>query len=149
MAREVAAADDTMKEVDEATEDYIPIANMASRVYFVLESLPAIHFLYRFALPQFMHVLFQVIQKNEKLAAIPKANHDGRRKCLVQEFFEAIYQQTSTSLLAAHHPLFALRLVQIRKGNDEKFERLFSHLLRPASIIEARLHGQLLGGKIS
>lgn len=52
-------------------------------------------------------------------------------------------------MLAAHHPLFALRLVQIRKSNDEKFERLFNHLLRSASIIESRLHGQLLEGKIS
>ena len=51
MAKEVAAADDTMKEVDAATEDYIPIANMASRCYFALDSLPTIHFLYRFALP--------------------------------------------------------------------------------------------------
>lgn len=141
VAKEVAAADDTMKEVDAVTEDYLPIANMASRVYFALDSLPSIHFLYRFALPQFMHVLFQVIQKNEKLQAIPKSNHDARRKCLIQEFFDSIYQQTSTSLLAAHHPLFALRLVQIRKSNDEKFERLFNHLLRSASIIESRLHG--------
>jgi len=81
-----------MKEVDEVTEDYLPIANMASRIYFALDSLPTIHFLYRFALPQFMHILYNVIQKNEKLQSIPKTNHDARRKCLTQELFDAIYE---------------------------------------------------------
>lgn len=111
VAKEVAQADDTMKEVDEVSEEYLPIANMASRIFFALDSLPTIHYLYQFSLQQFMHILFSVIQKSEKLNSIPKGNHDARRKCLIQELFDEIYDSSSRGLLAAHQPLFALRLV--------------------------------------
>lgn len=50
VAKEVAAADDTMKEVEAVTEEYVPIANMTSRMFFALDSLPQIHFLYQFSL---------------------------------------------------------------------------------------------------
>lgn len=129
VAKEVAQADDTMKEVDAVTEDYLPIANMASRIFFALDSLPNIHFLYQFSLTQFMHILFAVI-KSEKLNSIPKTNHDARRKCLIQQLFDEIYDSNSRGLLAEHQPLFALRLVQIRKNDDERFDRLFQLLLR-------------------
>lgn len=66
VAKEVAQADDTMQEVEAVTEDYVPIANMTSRIFFALDSLPTIHFLYQFSLTQFMHTLFSVI-KSDKL----------------------------------------------------------------------------------
>jgi hypothetical protein len=57
-----------------------------------------------------MHILYSVIQKSEKLNSIPKGNHDARRKCLIQELFDEVYDSSSRGLLARHQPLFALRL---------------------------------------
>jgi dynein heavy chain 1 len=59
--KEVEAADDTMKEVEAVTEEYQPISSMSSRIFFALDSLPTIHFLYQFSLQQFMHILYKVI----------------------------------------------------------------------------------------
>jgi dynein heavy chain 1 len=39
-----------MKEVEKVAEEYEPIANMASRIFFSLDSLSTIHFLYQFSL---------------------------------------------------------------------------------------------------
>jgi len=149
VAKEVARADETMEEVDAVTEDYVPLANMASRIYFALDSLPTIHFLYQFSLQQFMHILFAVIQKSERLNGIPKTNHEARRLCLTEELFDKIYDFGARGLLGDHQPLFAMRLAQIRKHDDEKFERLFAHLMRSSSILEPKLYPQLLAGKLS
>ena len=46
IANEVEKADETMMEVEKVTQEYIPIANMASRIFFSLDSLSTIHFLY-------------------------------------------------------------------------------------------------------
>ena len=51
-----------MKEVEEVTEEYIPLANMASRLYFSLDSMSSIHFLYQYSLQYFMEILFSVIE---------------------------------------------------------------------------------------
>jgi hypothetical protein len=35
-----------MEEVEKVTEEYLPIAKMASKIFFSLDSLTAVHFLY-------------------------------------------------------------------------------------------------------
>jgi len=78
IAKEVAQADETMKEVEIVTEEYLPLANMASRLFFTLEGMSSIHFLYQYSLQYFMDILFSVIQKSETLNQIPKTNHEAR-----------------------------------------------------------------------
>jgi len=100
-----------MQEVDQVTEEYVPIANMASRIFFSLDSMSDIHFLYQFSLQYFMDILFNVIQKSEKLKKVPQTNHEMRRQVLIQEFFDSTYDNVSKGLFAEHQTLFALRLV--------------------------------------
>jgi len=50
-----------MKEVEIVTEEYVPLANMASRLFFTLDSMSSIHFLYQYSLQYFMDILFSVI----------------------------------------------------------------------------------------
>mmetsp|Transcript_20729 Transcript_20729/g.31820 ORF Transcript_20729/g.31820 Transcript_20729/m.31820 type:complete len:163 (+) Transcript_20729:10894-11382(+) len=61
IAKEVEQADETMHEVEKVTEEYEPLANMSSRIFFSLDSLSSVHFLYQFSLQYFMEILFNVI----------------------------------------------------------------------------------------
>lgn len=45
--------------------------------------------------------------------------------------------------------LFALRLVQIRRGGDNDFEKLFDKLLRGSTLLNTSLSENLLEGKLS
>jgi len=145
----VAQADETMKEVEEVTEVYVPLANMASRMFFSLDSMSSIHFLYQYSLQYFMEILFSVIERNEKLSQVPRTNHEARLQVLMAEFFNRTCENVSRGLLQEHKVLFALRLVQIRKHGDEKFARLFKVLLRSTSILETRLPTGLLDGRLT
>lgn len=138
-----------MKEVEEVTEEYIPLANMASRLYFSLDSMSSIHFLYQYSLQYFMEILFSVIEKSEKLDQIPRTNHQARLQFIVHEFLNRTYDNVSRGLLQEHQTLFALRLVQIRKHGDEQFGRLCSLLLRSTAALETRLSPSLLDGRLT
>ena len=46
IAAEVEKSDDTMKEIEIVSNEYLPLANMVSRIYFTLDSMSAISFLY-------------------------------------------------------------------------------------------------------
>jgi len=72
VAEEVSKADETMKEVEDVQQEYVPLANMASRIFFSLGSMSSVHFLYQYSLQYFMDILFSVIQKSEKLKSIPR-----------------------------------------------------------------------------
>lgn len=149
IATEVAQADETMKEVEEVTEEYLPLANMASRIFFSLDSMSSIHFLYQFSLQYFMDILFSVIEKSEKLRQVPRTNHEARLQVLMQEFFNRTFENASRGLLQEHQTLFALRLVQIRRHGDERFGRLFSLLLRSVTVAAPRLSPGLLDGRLT
>jgi dynein heavy chain 1 len=56
-----------MNEVEEVTAEYAPLASMASRIFFSLDSLSSIHFLYQYSLQQFMEIIFNVLKNSEKL----------------------------------------------------------------------------------
>lgn len=72
ISEEVEKADETMKQIQEVTEEYLPLAMMSSKIFFSLDSMSQIHYLYQYSLQYFMEILYSVLQKSEKLAKIPK-----------------------------------------------------------------------------
>jgi dynein heavy chain 1 len=119
VAKEVEQAEAKMAEVESVTDEYVPLAKMASKVFFSLDSLSGVHFLYQYSLQQFMDVLFGVIKKSERLQQVPKTNYEARRSCLISEFFDKTCEYASRGLQGQHQILFALRLLQIRCQGDE------------------------------
>lgn len=71
---------------------------MSSKIFFSLDSMSQIHYLYQYSLQYFMEILFSVIQKSEKLAQVPKSNFEKRREVLTQEFFDKTYENVSKGL---------------------------------------------------
>lgn len=55
---------------------------MSSKIFFSLDSMSEIHYLYQYSLQYFMEILYSVIQKSEKLAKVPKTNFEARREVL-------------------------------------------------------------------
>ena len=92
IAAEVEKTEDTMKEIEAVSNLYVPLANMSSRIYFTLDSMSTISFLYQYSLQHFMEYIFTV-QNSEELAKIPKANPDHRLKVIIRELFTYVYEK--------------------------------------------------------
>lgn len=50
IAAEVEKTDDTMKEIEIVSNQYLPLSNMTSRIFFTLDSMSGINFLYQSSL---------------------------------------------------------------------------------------------------
>jgi dynein heavy chain 1 len=57
VVNEMAKTEETMHEVEVTSNHYMPLAVASSRVYFAMESLSHVHYLYHFSLQFFMSVI--------------------------------------------------------------------------------------------
>ena len=57
----VAKTDETLEEIKEVSNEYIPLAMMTTRIFFSLESMGMIHYLYQYSLQHFMEAVFDVL----------------------------------------------------------------------------------------
>ena len=76
-----------MFEVESVTKTYVPLAATTSKIFFALQSLANIHFLYQFSLSFFMETIYNVLNKNEILSKIPKNDLQKRRTTIFNEIF--------------------------------------------------------------
>ena len=138
-----------MKEIEIVSNQYMPLSNMTSRIFFTLDSMSGISFLYQYSLQHFMEYIFTVLRSNEELSKLPKNNPEARLRVITKELFAYLYLKVSQGLQLEHQPLFALRLAQIRLGGDPQFDQVFELMLKAPPMLETRLPDSFLGGKLT
>ncbi len=149
ISKEVSKTDDIMNELEITSNEYLPIANMSSRIFFCLECLDNIHYLYKFSLNFFMDVLQSIIKSN-RLNAINKTSYTERQDFIIKELFYEIYQRVGFGLLNKDNLIFAMRLSQIRLGDKFKNEiRLVLTATSSLIVNPENVSTSLLGGKIT
>jgi dynein heavy chain 1 len=123
-------ADKIMEEIRVISELYKPISQASSHIYFTLEQMSQVHFLYQFSLNYFLEVFYAVLNNNSNLEGIK--DEKERLAILVRDLYSQVYRRVSRSLLYDHRLSFALRLAQIRlKGaQSELKQETFDFLVR-------------------
>ena len=149
ISEEVSKSEDIMRELESTMNEYAPLANKASRIFFALDSLEVIHYLYRYSLSFFMDILNYVITSKE-MQDIPKNMYANRQIKIIQILFKEIYHRVGYSLLNKDKALLAMRLAQINLGDKFKNEinlllKINSNIMNDASDIS----NDILGGKLT
>ena len=149
ISEEVSKSEDIMKELESNMNEYAPLANKASRIFFALDSLEVIHYLYRYSLSFFMDILNYVIISKE-VQEVPKNQYAIRQAKIIQILFKEIYHRVGYSLLNKDKALLAMRLAQINLGDKFKNEinlllKINSNIMNDASDISS----DILGGKLT
>ena len=149
ISEEVSKSEDIMKELESTMNEYAPLANKASRIFFALDSLEVIHYLYRYSLSFFMDILNYVIISKE-VQEVPKNQYAIRQAKIIQILFKEIYHRVGYSLLNKDKALLAMRLAQINLGDKFKNEinlllKINSNIMNDASDISS----DILGGKLT
>lgn len=119
-----------MEEINRISALYNPIAIFCSRIYFSMEQLDQLHFLYRFSLKFFLDIFHNLLHNNVHLQNIKEP--EERLTILINDLFKTIYRRVIRGLLHEDHITFALKLAQIKlKGSiDELDENEFEFLLK-------------------
>jgi dynein heavy chain 1, cytosolic len=126
ITRKVEETDIIMREVEQVTSEYLPIAQACSSVFFILEQLNLINHFYQFSLQFFLEVFDYVLHHNPNLKQV--ADPNKRKEILFTGLFLITYKHTSRTLLHRDHVLLALLLAQVKlrgvEGISEEFEFL-------------------------
>ena len=123
ITRKVEETDIVMKEVEQVTTEYLPIAQACSSVFFVLEQLNLVNHFYQFSLQFFLDIFDYVLHHNPNLKNI--ADHHQRREILLNDLFLVTYRRTSRALLHRDHLMLAVLLSQVKlRGLEEVNDEL-------------------------
>ncbi len=126
--QKVAEAESVMEEINRVSDLYRTMGTACSRIYFALEQLDHVHFLYRFSLKFFLDIFHGILYNNPNMASVK--DPVARLEILTSDLFKTVYRRVARGLLHEDHITFALRLAQIRlqgKENEldpEEFEFL-------------------------
>ena len=129
------------------TNGYKFIAEAASKIFFALESMSSLHYLYEYSLNFFMDTVLKLLDSDEKLIKVSKNDYEARKDAIYKLLFEKIFARVSNSLLSRDLIIFSLKLVQIKLTREAN--SLFSLLIKPASIINTKLSKNMLKGMLS
>ena len=76
-----------MQEVETVTNCYKPIAEAASKVYFALESMSSLHYLYEYSLNFFMDTILKLLDSDDRLKKIDKRDYEKRKDSIYNSIF--------------------------------------------------------------
>ena len=123
ITRKVEETDVVMKEVEQVTTEYLPIAQACSAVFFILEQLNLVNHFYQFSLRFFLDIFDYVLHHNPNLQNV--SDYHQRREILLKDLFLTVYKRTSRALLHRDHVMLAVLLAQVKlRGVEEISEDL-------------------------
>ncbi|XP_015784706.1 dynein heavy chain, cytoplasmic isoform X1 [Tetranychus urticae] len=129
--RKVEETDKVMAEVDAVSQQYMPLSHACSSIYFTLEGLNHVHFLYQYSLQFFLDIYSDVLLRNQHLEGINEPNE--RLSIVTKDLFENVYRRVTRGMLHDDWIVFALLLCKIHLRGfsaEPNFENEFDHFLR-------------------
>lgn len=123
ITRKVEETDIVMKEVEQVTAEYLPIAQACSSVFFILEQLNLVNHFYQFSLRFFLDIFDYALHHNPHLQGI--SDYGARREILLKDLFLVTYRRTSRALFYRDHVMLAVLLAQTKlRGLEDINEEL-------------------------
>lgn len=135
VGKKVEETDVIMAEVDAVSQQYVPLALACSNIYFTLEAMNQIYFLYQYSLQFFLDIFTSTLYQNKRLESLKDYNQ--RLSAIMTELFQITYNRVARGMLNQDHITFAMLLARISlKGNKSEptYEMEFQHFLRSQDI---------------
>ena len=139
VARKAAETDVVMAEVEAVSQLYTPLSSACSSIYFTLEQLNQIHFLYQYSLQFFLDIFNAVLTGNQRLSGV--TDYSQRLSTITSDIFQTAYNRVSRGMLHEDRITYALLLTRIfLKGlaSEPSYELELEHLLRGGDVMARR-----------
>ena len=140
ITRKVEETDVTMKEVEQVTAEYLPLAQACSAIFFILEQLNLVGHFYQFSLRFFLDIFDFVLLQNPNLKGV--TDYQQRRDILLSDLILTVYNRTSRALFHRDHVVLAVLLAQVKlRGNEDVSDELEALLETGGVHISATVDG--------
>lgn len=125
ISKKVEETDIVIREIDTVSQQYMPLAQACSSIYFTLENMHQMHFLYQYSLQFFLDMFNSVLYGN-KLTTVK--DHGQRLDIITKDLFKVCSDRVIRGMLHVDRLPFAILLSRIfSKGI---FENAFQMFLR-------------------
>ena len=124
----IRKSEEAVQIIAESSRVYRPLSEACSQLYFVVEMLHRVSFLYRYNLQFFLDILHDVLQQPLDPMFTPRQ----RMNALLLSFYRTVYARISHGLTHLDARIFALRMCQlfVRGSPDEPEPEEYQLLLR-------------------
>lgn len=136
VTRKVEETDIVMQEVETVSQQYLPLSTACSSIYFTMESLKQVHFLYQYSLQFFLDIYHNVLYENPNLKGA--TDHTQRLSIITKDLFQVAFNRVARGMLHQDHITFAMLLARIKlKGTvgEPTYDAEFQHFLRGKEIV--------------
>ncbi|XP_059178510.1 cytoplasmic dynein 1 heavy chain 1-like isoform X2 [Physella acuta] len=131
VAKKVEETDVVMAEVETVSQQYEPLAMSCSSIYFTLEALQQVHFLYQYSLQFFLEIFHATTSNNPHLVNMKE--HSSRLSRITTDLFMETYSRVGRGMLHQDRITFAIQLCRIHlqgQASEGTFEAEFEHFMR-------------------
>ncbi|KAK1158695.1 cytoplasmic dynein 1 heavy chain 1 isoform X1 [Acipenser oxyrinchus oxyrinchus] len=136
VTRKVEETDIVMQEVETVSQQYLTLSTACSSIYFTMEALNQIHFLYQYSLHLFLDIYHTVLYENANLKGI--TDHTHRLSIITKDLFQIAFNRVARGMLHHDHITFAMLMARIYlKGinSEPSYDAEFQHFLRGKEIV--------------
>ncbi|CAH0687822.1 unnamed protein product [Spodoptera exigua] len=129
IGQKVEETDKVIAEIETVSQQYLPLSQACSSIYFTMESLHQVHFLYQYSLKMFLDI-FSSVLVCPMLSGI--TDYTARLKIITEELFAVVYERVARGMLHTDRLTFALLLCRIHlkgTGADDTLDRAFAVFL--------------------
>ncbi|KAL1461001.1 hypothetical protein WDU94_012934, partial [Cyamophila willieti] len=131
ISTKVDETDIVMKEIETVSLQYKPLSQACSSIFFTIESLNQVHFLYQYSLKFFLDIYNAVLFNNPELGST--TDHQLRLDIITKELFNVCYHRVARGMLHTDRLTLAILLARIRlKGiaSVQNLDEEFNFFLR-------------------
>merc|ERR1719495_2336981 len=93
VSREASETDEIMKEIETTSHQYLPLASACSSIYFTIDNLHQIHFLYQYSLQFFLDIFHSILVDNPALTGVK--DYQKRLDFITAALFEGSYERVT------------------------------------------------------
>ncbi|EUB63753.1 Cytoplasmic dynein 1 heavy chain [Echinococcus granulosus] len=111
VAKKVEETDAIMAEVDNVSQQYVPLSQACSGIYFTLDALNQVHFLYQYSLQFLLSIFNVVLTQNENLKGVNDSK--TRLDIITKDLFQVTYNRVGRGMLHSDQITFAVLLARI------------------------------------
>ncbi|CAI2172645.1 16667_t:CDS:10, partial [Funneliformis geosporum] len=135
ITQKVQETESIMKEVEEVTAQYTPLAQACSSVFFVMEQMNLLHHFYQFSLEYFYEIFEYILHENPNLKDIKDTA--SRLEILKRDLFNVSFKRVSRSLTHEDYVTYAILLSQIKlRGSPNAVDEVeYDYLLSGGDVI--------------
>ena len=131
IGRKVDETDQVMAEIENTSRQYLPLSAACSQIYFTIESLHQIHFLYQFSLKFFLDIYHSLLVNDPALEEMKDPAQ--RLAAITGNLYSTCYERVSRGMLHQDRLVFAILLARIylrSAPNELPLEPEFQVLMR-------------------